>query len=362
MTDQPSVSDQDRSHMQRALEIFIHIGLLVLLAAACLLIMYPFLPLIAWGIIIAIAGYPAYRKLQTVVGGSGRLAAVLFTLLLLAVLILPVALLTGTLVEGAQSLTAHIKEGTLTVPPPPAGLETWPVVGVPLKNAWSMASSNLTDLLKNFAPQIKGAVTGVLSVSAGVGLAVLQFVLSILVAGALLANAHSGAEATRALSNRLFGDKGPEFEQLVGSTIRSVTTGILGVALIQSAFATLGFVVVGLSGAGLWAVLFLFAAVLQMGVVVLIPAVIYVFTIASTTKATLFLIWCILVGVMDNVLKPLLLGRGAAVPIAVVFLGAIGGFLAVGIIGLFVGAIVLSVGYKLFLAWLEGPMAARRAY
>jgi len=343
--------------MQRALAVFIHIGLLVLLAAACLLIMYPFLPLIAWGIIIAIAGYPAYCKLQAVVGGRGRLAAVLFTLLLLALLLLPVVLLTSTVVEGAHSLMAHLKEGTLTIPPPPAGVETWPVIGVPVKNAWSMASSNLTDVLKNFTPQIKGAVTGILSASAGVGLAVLQFVLSILVAGALLANARSGTEATRALANRLFGDKGPEFEQLVGSTIRSVTTGILGVALIQSAFAALGFLVVGLAGAGLWAILFLFAAVLQMGVVVLIPAVIYVFAIASLTKATIFLIWCIIVGLMDNVLKPLLLGRGAAVPIAVVFLGAIGGFLAVGLIGLFVGAIVLSVGYKLFLAWLKGPAA-----
>jgi predicted PurR-regulated permease PerM len=354
VTGEPS----EKPHVQRALEAFIHIGLLVVLAAACLLIMYPFLPLIAWGIIIAIAGYPAYCKLQAIVGGRGRLAAVLFTLILLAVLMLPVALLTGTVVEGAHSLAAHLKEGTLTIPPPPAGMQTWPLIGVPLENAWSMASSNLTGLLKNFAPQIKEAVSGMLSASAGVGLAVLQFVLSILVAGGLLANAHSGAEATRALSQRLLGDKGPEFEQLVGSTIRSVTTGILGVALIQSALAALGFVVVGLAGAGLWAILFLFAAVLQVGVVVLIPAAIYVFTIASTTKATIFLIWCIIVGLMDNVLKPVLLGRGVAVPIAVVFLGAIGGFLAVGIIGLFVGAIVLSVGYKLFIAWLEGPTAA----
>ena len=103
----------------------------------------------------------------------------------------------------------------------------------------------------------------------------------------------------------------------------------------------------------MWAVLFLIAAVLQAGVLVLIPAVIYMFAIASTTKAVIFLIWCIMVGLMDNVLKPVLLGRGAVVPMAVVFLGAIGGFVAMGIIGLFVGAILLSVGYKLFLAWIE---------
>jgi predicted PurR-regulated permease PerM len=133
-----------------------------------------------------------------------------------------------------------------------------------------------------------------------------------------------------------------------------VTFGIIGVAVIQSAFAALGFLVPGLPAFGLWAVLFLIAAVLQFGMLVLIPAVIYVFATASTTKAVIFLIWCIIVGLMDNVLKPILLGRGVAVPIVVVFLGAIGGFVALGIIGLFVGAIVLSVGYKLFVAWLEG--------
>ena len=157
-------------------------------------------------------------------------------------------------------------------------------------------------------------------------------------------------QVTCSLANRLFGNKGPEFQQLVGATIRSVTFGILGVAVIQSAFAALGFLMVGLPGAGLWVVIFASAAVVQVGGLVLIPAVIYVFAIASTTKAVIFLVWCVVVGLMDNILKPLLLGRGVAVPVAVVFLGAIGGFVAMGVIGLFVGAIVLSIGYKLFLA------------
>ena len=144
----------------------------------------------------------------------------------------------------------------------------------------------------------------------------------------------------------------------MGATIRSVTTGILGVAFIQSVLAGLGFLAVGLPGAGLWAVVFLIAAVLQVGMLVLIPAVVYVFAVSSMTKAVIFLVWCAIVGLMDNVLKPILLGRGVAVPIVVVFLGAIGGFVALGIIGLFVGAIVLSVGYKLFLAWInEGSPA-----
>jgi predicted PurR-regulated permease PerM len=116
-------------------------------------------------------------------------------------------------------------------------------------------------------------------------------------------------------------------------------------------FAAAGFFVVGLPGASVWSVVFLFAAILQVGMLVLVHAVVYVFAIATKTKAVIFLVWCGVVGLMDNVLKPVLLGRGSAVPVIVVFLGVIGGFVAMGIVGLFVGAIVLAVGYKLFLAW-----------
>jgi predicted PurR-regulated permease PerM len=201
-------------------------------------------------------------------------------------------------------------------------------------------------------------ISWLISASAGLGLTVLQFVLSIMVAGVLLANASGGAAVARSLASRLFGSQGPEFQELAGATIRSVVNGIIGVAAIQTVAAGLGFLVVGIPGAGLWTLFFLFAAILQAGTIVLIPAAIYVFAIATTTKAVLFLLWCVVVGVMDNLLKPLLLGRGVAVPIVVIFLGAIGGFLAIGIIGLFIGAVVLSVGYKLFLAWLENPAAA----
>ena len=356
--EQPSNVSQE--HIRRALEVAIHVGLLILLTAACLLILRPFLPLVAWGIIMAIAAYPAYRKLRNLLGERGKLAAVICSLLFLAVLLVPVALLARTMVDGAQTLSAHIKDGTLHIPPPPANVETWPLIGKPLNSVWTKASTNLTGLLQSQASEIRAMVPRLLSASAGIGLTVLQFVLSIIVAGVLLANSSGCATASRALSNRLFGERGPEFEDLAGSTIRSVTNGILGVAVIQAVLAGVGFLVAGLPGAGLWTLLFLFAAVLQIAVILLIPAAIYMFAIASTTKAVLFLLWCIFVALIDNVLKPMLLGRGVAVPIVVVFLGAIGGFVAIGIIGLFVGAIVLCVGYKLFLAWIEGPVAAEQ--
>jgi len=344
----------DGDYVNRAREVSIHVGLLILLVVACFLILRPFLPMMLWGMIIAIAAYPGYLRVQNSLGGRSNLAAVVLTGVLLALLIVPIVLLTGSLVEGVQSLAGRLREGTPLIPPPPPHIEDWFLVGLPLKNAWSLASNNLSAAVRTFAPQVRAFVPELLSISAGIGLTALQWIVSIIVAGVLLANATEGAKTAHALANRCFGERGPEFAQLAGSTIRSVTTGIVGVAIIQSACAGLGFLVARLPGAGLWAMIFLVAAVFQLGGLVLIPAVIYMFAIATTTKAVIFLIWCAVVAVMDNVLKPLLLGRGVAVPMAVVFLGALGGFVAMGSIGLFIGATVLSVGYSLFLAWLEG--------
>jgi len=344
---------ENTGYVNRALEASIYIGLAILLVVACLLILRPFVPLLAWGIIIAVAIYPGFRKLHVALGGRQVLASVLCTLILLTVVILPTILLAESLFQGIQVASAHLKEGTLVVSPPPASIGNWPIIGAPLNRVWSQASNDLTKAVRSFAPQIKEVLPGLLSASAGIGFTVLQLLLSILVAGVFLANAQAAYELTCSLFGRVFGVKGPEFQQLIGATIRSVTFGILGVAVIQSVFAAFGFLVVGLPVVGLWAVIFVFAAVLQAGTLVLIPAVIYVFASASSTKAVVFLVWCVFVGIMDNILKPLLLGRGVAVPVAVVFLGAIGGFVAMGIIGLFVGAIVLSVGYRLFLAWLD---------
>jgi predicted PurR-regulated permease PerM len=358
LTEQP-LNDRRHAYIGHAVEASIHIGLLVLLAVACLGIMAPFLGIIAWGIIIAIAAHPGQKKLQAILHGRAGLSSIVLTLAILVCLIVPFVLLAGTLVEGLQNLAAQLKDGTLSIPPPPDNVKTWPLVGVPLSDKWTAAATNFTSTLQTFAPQLKSIVPRLLAASAGIGLTVLQFVLSIVVAGFLLANARAGGVAARSLAIRIFNENGPEFERLASSTIQSVTTGIFGVALIQAVLAGLGFLFVGLPAAGLWALVFLIAAILQVGALVLLPVVIYAFTIVSTTSAVAFLAWCILIALLDNVLKPVLLGRGARVPFWVVFLGAIGGFVSMGMIGLFVGAIVLSVGYKLFLAWLdEGRVAA----
>jgi predicted PurR-regulated permease PerM len=347
----------DRTHFTRAREVFIRISLISFMAITCYLILKPFLMLLLWGVILAIAAYPAHRRLTKALAGRERLSALLCTAILLMLVIIPAVLLAGTLAKSAYSVAVRFQEGSLSIPAPPPQIEKWPVIGLPLKGVWTLASTNLSSLLRPLAPHLREQTQNLLSSSAAIGASLLQFIFSILLAGFLLAHSPTSARLTHSIFDRVFGDQGREYEDLTESTIRSVTNGILGVAVIQSVFAGIGFVVVGLPGAGMWAAMFLVASVLQIGPLILVPAAIYAFLITSTSHAAIFLVWCILVGLTDNVLKPLLLGRGSKVPTAVIFIGVVGGFIAMGIVGLFVGAIILAVSYKLFLAWLNNEQS-----
>ncbi|MEZ5584988.1 MAG: AI-2E family transporter [Candidatus Competibacteraceae bacterium] len=343
----------DGLFLQRAVEATIRIGIIVALVAWCYEIVRPFVIPVIWGMIIATAAFPGYRKLRTVLGGREGLAAVLFTVLMLILLIVPAVMLTGTLVDGAQWLAKGLNNGTLKVPPPPQNVAGWPFIGDWLYQYWTLASSNLEAALQQLAPHLKRFSAQLLSIGAGAGLEILQFIVAVVIAGVLLANSNSGYYAARAIARRLAGERGVHFADLAEVTVRSVSRGILGVAIIQSLLAGLGFLAVGVPGAGLWALLCLLLAVIQIGpALVFIPVVIYVFTTASTLTAVVYLIWSVFVAVLDNILKPMLLGRGVDVPMIVIFAGAIGGFLSMGIIGLFVGSIILVLSYTLFLAWL----------
>jgi predicted PurR-regulated permease PerM len=350
--------EENRFHA-RGREIFIRLTLLAAMGISCILLLRPFLNLIICGIIISIGIYPAYLRLTKALHGRETLAAILCSSLLLLMAILPAALLAGTLADGIKELTRQLQTGRLDLPPPPPSLEKLPVIGARLEDFWTLCSTNLSEVFIRFRPQLQERLPGLLAASASIGGAILQFIAAIVLAGYLLATSRTNEQFAERIFGRIFAKQGPEFKDLVSATIRTVTNGILGVAVIQSVFAGLGFWIAGLPGAGLWGLIFLVGAVLQVGALVLIPAVLYAFAAFSTTRAVIFLVWCIIVGLMDNVLKPILLGRGGKVPMIVVLLGVLGGFIAMNsIIGLFVGAIVLSVGYKLFMAWLDGEAQA----
>jgi predicted PurR-regulated permease PerM len=344
---------EDRGYIYRGRDVFIRLSLLAAMGVSCFLLLSPFLDIIISGILIAIAINPAHRMLSNVLRGHRTLAAVLCTLLLLLIVILPCLLLAGSLTGGIGAFVQQAQAGRIDLPPAPQGLDKLPFIGPRLNSFWTLCSTDLSAVVSRFSPQIKELIPKLLSDSAKFGGVLLQLLISILLAGFFLATSEKESQFADRIFARVFFEQGPEYKELVTATVRSVTNGILGVAVIQTLFASLGFWFVGLPGAGLWAGVFLIAAVLQMGVIVLVPAVIYVFATQSTTHAVLFLVWSVIVGLMDNVLKPILLGRGSKVPMIVIFLGVLGGFIAMNLIGLFVGAVVLSVGYKLFMVWLD---------
>ncbi len=346
-------SADDQRILSRAVDVAVRLGLVLALVAWCVAIMAPFVIPVVWAVIIAVAVHPVYCRLRAGLGGRPRLAAGLLAGLGLILLIAPTLMLGETLVSGSQALAARLDRERLAIPVPPESVRAWPLVGAAAYELWARAAENLSSVLAPLRPQLVPLGTRLLRTAAGVGLAFLQSLLSIAVAGALLANDAGAGRVTGAIARRVAGERGAEFADLAGATVRSVAVGILGVALIQSALAGLGFVIVGIPGAGLWALLGLLLCVVQIGLLpVTLPIVIYVFATAEPWIAIAFAIWSVLVSLLDNALKPLLLGRGARVPTLVIFLGSIGGFLWAGIVGLFVGAVVLVLGYTLFRAWL----------
>jgi len=349
-----STEQDGKLDLTSILDLLIRIGIILLLAAWCFDIVKPFIMPVMWGVIMAVAVYPLYDKLVAVTGGRRKVMAVLVTVSALLLLVTPTVIIALSMVEGGQSLVAALDQGTIAVPPPPPGLADWPVIGNGLYSSWQLASTNLDAALTQLAPQIREGISWLLSKGLGTGMAVLQFVFSIIIAGVFLASADAAGGFLRNLAVRISGERGRDLVDLAGATVRSVAQGVLGVAAIQSLMAALGMFLVGVPGAGLWTVLVLMLAVAQLPpIIVLGPIIFYVFSYASPTAATLFMVWSLLVSASDGFLKPLLLGRGLDIPMLIILIGAIGGMISSGIIGLFVGAVVLALGYKLFLAWLQ---------
>jgi predicted PurR-regulated permease PerM len=344
----------DRNEFVRnAIEAAIKIGVVLIIVLWCFQIVRPFIGIVVWGIIIAVAIFPMARKIAGLMGGRRKSAAALVTLLMLLVLAAPAVELTAIVVDNVNSLSGKMDEGVLQIPLPPEGVASWPLIGEPVAEFWALAATNLTDALKIIEPQLKAVGAWLLGTLAGMGLGLLQFIAAIIIAGVFMAQAEASGRFARALGRRLAGDRGEELTALAESTVRGVARGVIGVAFIQSALAGIGLVVADIPGAGIWALLCLLLAIIQLGVApVMIGAIIYMFATANTMPAVIFTVYAIVVSGIDNVLKPLLMGRGLDVPMPVILVGTIGGMLLSGVVGLFIGAVILALGYKLFTAWV----------
>ncbi len=343
----------------RVIDLIVRLAIVIALLVWSYQILKPFLMMVIWGTILAIATAPFCGKIADWLGRR-TLAAVLTSLLLLLILLVPSYFLADSLVNGINIVRAKWEEGMFEIPPPTEQVKELPVIGNTIYHYWSVASTHLAELLLPLTPYLKPVGQWILGTSAGFGLAVVQFIFSTIICGVMLVKLSRFREGMTLFAVRLHASRGAELLQEAITTVRSVTRGIIGVAFIQSVLVGIGLGVAAVPGAGLWTLLALILGIIQIGVgPILLIAVLYLFSTATTTKAVIFLVWSILIVMSDNILKPILLGRGTSVPLLVVFLGSLGGFIKYGLIGLFVGPVVLSLAYKLFLTWVsERPPSA----
>jgi predicted PurR-regulated permease PerM len=340
--------------MRRATEIAIRLGVLAIVVAFCFRIIEPFVGIVVWGLIIAIATTGPFEVVARGLGGTRGLAATLLVFVALAVVVIPAVLLSDTLISGAQHFSADLADGTFEIPAPPDRVAGWPIVGKQIFDLWTLASENLQAAFEKLGPQLKAVSTSLLHAAGSVGAGLFQLIASVIIAGFMLTRSVEQSLLINRLASRLAGpSRGPELADLARATVKSVVQGIVGVAVIQAVLAGVGFIAAGVPAAGLWALLVLVAAVVQLPVaLVMVAPVLLVFSNSSTSVVVVFTLWCLFVSLVDNFLKPLLFGRGVKVPTVVIFIGAIGGMLSMGIIGLFVGAVLLGLGYELFNAWM----------
>ncbi|WP_286977126.1 AI-2E family transporter [Pseudomonas sp.] len=351
----------DLQFSRNLLDTFIRAALIAILVYGCYQVFHPFLGMMLWALILGVTLYPLQGMIKARLGNHDGRAASLLVVLAIAVLLVPVYFLGTSLTESVHAAIETVKSGTVHIPAPPASVEEWPVIGKSLYSFWANAASDLTSVLQSLAPHLKGFTLGLLSKLAGVGAGFLVFIGSLIIAGIMMAYGESGHRSAVRIADRIIGpDRSHSFITLCTATIRAVAQGVIGIAFIQMVVIGIGFVVMGIPGAGLLAMVVLLLGIMQLPVPLLtIPVIAFVFFTEGTSLATIiFAIYTFIGGLLDNILKPMLLGRGVDVPMPVILIGALGGMLAGGIIGLFIGPVVLAVGYKLFWQWIDAGQTA----
>lgn len=338
------------------IDVYIRFSLIALLANFCFRIFRPFLDLIVWSIILAITLYPLQVRLRGKVFASEGRTAALLIFVVVAVVLVPTYLLGMTLIESGERAMTIARSGEIHIPPPPDVVSTWPVVGQRLHEAWALASTDASGLLQKLAPQIKTFSVKVLAAMGGVGAGLLVFVGALCIAGIFLAYGELGTRSAIRIASRISGpERGPRIAALCTSTIRAVAQGVIGIAFIQMLLIGIAFVLKGVPAAGLLALVILLLGIMQLpATLITVPVIVFVFVTGGVTAANIvFAIYVFIAGLVDNVLKPLLLGRGVDVPMPVVLIGALGGMVTGGVIGLFIGPVGLAVGYQLFWRWVD---------
>lgn len=336
--------------------------IVAVLVIACVKIIFPFLGALLWGAIIAISTWPLFDRLQRRLNNRPGLAAFILTVAVILVLVVPVSLLVYSLSEHVASVGELIKDlTTMTLPPAPAWLVNAPLIGTRIDAFWQKASTDMPAVLEAARPAIKDGMTWVLKQSGSLTLSLLEFLLAIILAGFLSVNGVGAKEFLERLIDRVAGERGLELIGVAGQTIRAVSVGVVGTALMQALLSVFGFVIAGVPGAGLLGLFCFILAMMQVGTaLVWIPTAIWLNYHDETGWAIFTAVWGILINISDNFVKPYLISQGSGLPIPLIFLGVLGGLLAWGFVGIFVGATLLVVCFTLLQSWLgmEQPVDA----
>jgi predicted PurR-regulated permease PerM len=345
-----------RASTTNMMDVLIRITLIGALAVLCYQIFSPFLTLTCWSVILAVSLYPFHQWLARRLGSKQWLASTILIIVGLLLIITPVALLMNSFADSTRHFISAVQQNTLQIPPPREGIEKWPLVGNKIYGAWSKAHSDLPGFVKSMQPKIGDLAQKALGVVASIGKGLLLFLASFIVAGILMAYGEPAASAGRGIFVRVAGaERGEALFKLTTSTIRAVASGVIGVAFIQATLTGLALMLAGVPAPGVLALIVLVLAIAQLpAVIVTLPAVIYIWSSGqySTAAAITDTIILLVVGLADNVLKPLMLGRGVEVPMPVMLLGALGGMASGGILGMFVGATLFALGHQIFMGWV----------
>ena len=338
----------------QTIDLVIRLFVVGLVIAWCSVILRPFVALILWAAILAIGLFPIFSWLRTRLGGRTKLAAIVITIIGLAIIIGPVSLIATITASNVQTFADKVSEGTLVIPPPPESIATLPLVGESLNSHWQEASVNLDNVVSQFKPQLQELTKFLLVLAANTGLNILKFILSMIIAAGFIINAEEIKVGLTRFLTRLTPTQGQDFLQLAATTVRNVTRGVIGIALLQTLLVGIGLTVASIPGAGILTVICLFLTIIQIGPgIVVLPSLIFAWSSMNTFAALLFTIWMIVATLIDNVLKPILMASGLPVPMLVILMGVLGGTLVHGIVGLFVGPVILSLGYELIKAWID---------
>ena len=361
---EPDYEREDR-HSRRLLDVIIRGGLVMALVLLCYVIFAPFLTMMLWALILAITIYPLQQVLAARIGGKQGLASSLLVLLAIGMIVAPTVMLANQFGDSIRDLIANVRGNTLQIPAPSQNVASWPIVGERVHAVWSRAHTDLPGLVQTMQPKLGELATRALGIVAALGGNLLMFLCSFVIAGIIMAYGESGARVMQEIFERIVGiARGAEFTRLSTATVRAVASGVIGIACIQALIIGVSLLIAGVPFAGVLAVVVLVFGVAQLpALLVTLPVIGWIWTSGDydTGPAIVYTVLLFVGGMADNVLKPLMLARGVDAPMPVILIGALGGMATNGILGMFIGATALALGYQIFMRWVhENPERARQ--